>query len=128
MEKHVAFSGSNRIGKFNVLFEQQADRALWHAIMSTMTVLEAWPNESGRGTTFLAASEHFQELPENTEIPAYRINVAVNAAFPDAELESRRIDVRLEGSVIGIVFTRQIIVRAPPAQIHAMTPATASRH
>lgn len=122
MSTAIAYADSSRIGKFNVTFEQQRDRALWQAILGLCTVLEAFAHESGRGTTFIAASELFEGLTEGAEIPEYRIQIAVNEPFKAPELEARRKDARVDGSVIGIVAIRNTIVRVPPAQL-ALRPA-----
>lgn len=71
----IVYSGSNRIGRFQIVFEVLDDRALCEALFSKCVVLASEPHESGRGRGFIAASELFQELGEGEEIPEYRIEV-----------------------------------------------------
>lgn len=99
----IVYSGSNRIGRFQVAFEVLDDRALCEALFSKCVVLASEPHESGRGTGFIAASDLFQELTEGEEIPEYRIDVD-------------HLDGKFTFKAI-----RQIIIRAPSIGIsHAL--------
>jgi len=59
----LSYPDSNRIGKFNINFEQQrngAERPMLQALFGLCIVLEVENHESGRGKTYYAASELFQ--------------------------------------------------------------------
>lgn len=108
--REIAYSDSNRIGKFHIMFEMLKDRELIGALMALMTVLEAFPHESGRGTTFIAASDIFQELEPNTEIPEYRIEFD----HPTKPLPPDRARECTKSGAFGFRAIRNIIVRVPP--------------
>lgn len=119
--QEVVYSGSNRIGKFNLLYSLLQDgtqRPMLQALFGLGVVLDTFENESGRGKTYIVASDLFQPLSEGEEIPEYRIEFACNQPFPNSEYELRR----LNNGVFGFVAIRQIVVRVPPAQL-AMRPA-----
>ena len=110
--KEIAYSDSNRIGKFSIMFEMLEDRELIGALMALMApVLEAYPHESGRGTTFVAASELFQELQEGDEIPEYRIEFD----HPTRPLPPERARECTKSGAFGFRAIRNTIVRVPPA-------------
>lgn len=121
MNRQVHYSATNHLGRFNVLYEQLAsDRLLWQTILGLGVVIEAFPHESGRGTTYILASEKlFQPLTEGEEIPQYRLDVAKNEPFRDEQLEARCVKLKIEGSEVRIAATRQHIIHVPPAQMHA---------
>ena len=113
----LSYPDSNRIGKFNINFEQLrngAERPMLQALFGLCIVLEVENHESGRGKTYYAASELFQPLAEGEEIPEYRVEFAApGVPFPNPEHQARRIDSR----AFGFVAVRQNIVRVPPAQM-----------
>jgi len=116
----IAYPDSNRIGKFNIMHEQLrngAERPMLQALFGLCVVLQVEDHESGRGKTYYAASELFQPLAEDEEIPEYRIEFAAGVPFPNPEHEARR----LNSGTFGFVAVRQNIVRVPPAQMH-LTP------
>ena len=114
MTLQISHPDSNKIGRFNILTDSLDERVA--ALFTIMTVLKVEPHESGRGKTFFAASDLFQPLLEGEEIPEYRIDSAYDCAFPDADKESRRINV----GKFGFVAIRQHIIRVPPASVHAI--------
>lgn len=121
----IAYSLSNRIGSFNISHEwlnSGADRPLLHALFGLCVVLHVEPNASGRGLTYIAASELFQELAEGEEIPEYRIEFACDMPFENPEREAQR----LNSGAFGFVAIRQNIVRVPPAQL-VFRPAVPGR-
>ena len=109
--KEVGYSDSNRIGKFNIMFEMLEDRELIGALMALITVLEAYPHESGRGTTFIGASEIFQELQPGDEIPEYRLEFD----HPIRPLPPERARECTKSGAFGFRAIRNTIVRVPPA-------------
>ena len=112
----IAYPDSNRIGKFNLAHELLRDgaaRPMLQALFGLCVVLEAEEHESGRGKTYIAASELFQPLAEGEEIPEYRIEFACNQAFPNPDYEAKRMN----SGAFGFVAIRNIIVRAPAAQL-----------
>jgi hypothetical protein len=117
MNKEIAYSASNRIGKFRVLHEILNDgreQPLLKALFGLGVVLHVEPCESGRGMVYVVASDLFQPISEGEEIPEYRIESAwPDQAFtnPDHEKDCLRRD--------GFRFraVRKIIVRVPPASI-----------
>lgn len=113
----VSFPDSNRIGKFSILSGVLAgpENRVWlKALMGLCIILEAYPDESGRGTTYIAASELFDELKEGDEVPTYRIDmVGHGARFDNDVLEARRVD----SGNIGFAAVRNTIIRVPLAQI-----------
>ena len=115
--KEIMYPDSNRIGKFNVLYEllrDGAQRPVLQALFGLCIVLEVEENESGRGKTYIAASELFDPLAEGEEIPQYRIEVAPGGRFADEFLESRRKD----SGAFSFAAVRNTIVRVPTAQFH----------
>lgn len=115
--KEVAYTDSNRVGVFNLSFEQQQDRELMSSLMQLMVVLEAFPHESGRGTTFICASKLFQELHEGEEIPEYRLEFD----HPSRPLEEWARKECTKSGAFGWRAIRNIIVRVPPLNIN-MSP------
>lgn len=111
--QEIAYPDSPRIGKFNILREVLQDgreRSLLQALFAVCVVLEAYPNESGRGTTYIAASELFQPLAEGEEIPEYRIE----CAWPDQQFRNpdHELDCVRSGE-FRFRAVRQIVVRVP---------------
>jgi hypothetical protein len=113
-KKEIVYPSSNRIGKFNVSYEILEDgsaRPMLQALFGLCVVLEVEEHESGRGKLYFAASDLFQPLAENEEVPEYRIEFACGMPFPNPEHEQRR----LNSGAFGFVAVRQIIVRVPAA-------------
>ena len=113
-KNEVIYPGSNRIGKFNLqheLLRDGAERPMLQALFGLCVVLGTEAHESGRGLTYIAASDIFQPLAEGEEIPEYRIEFAAGVPFPNPEHEARR----LNSGAFGFVAVRQIIVRVPAA-------------
>ena len=74
-KNEVIYPGSNRIGKFNLqheLLRDGAERPMLQALFGLCVVLGTEAHESGRGLTYIAASDLFQPLAEGEEIPEYR--------------------------------------------------------
>lgn len=122
-KKEVVFPDSNRIGKFNLTHELLRDgsaRPMLQALFGLCIVLDVEEHESGRGKTYLAASELFQPLGEGEEIPEYRIEFARNQPFLNPEREAQRVN----SGEFGFAAIRQIILRVPAAQLgqRAATP------
>lgn len=112
----ICYPDSNRIGKFKLpheLLRDGAQRPLLQALFGTCVILEAQDHESGRGKSYIAASELFQPLAEGEEIPEYRIEFACGMPFPDPEHEAHR----LNNGAFGFVAVRQFVVRVPPLQV-----------
>jgi hypothetical protein len=113
----VAYADSNRIGKISILYEvlrNGSERPLLRALFSLCTILESYENESGRGETYIVASELFQELHEGEEIPEYRLECAwPDQAFRDPEHEKDCV----KAGEFRFKAIRKIIVRVPPAQL-----------
>lgn len=123
----IVYPSSNRIGKFNVMYELMEDgleRPMLQALFGLCIVLEVLEHESGRGKTYIAASELFQALAEGEEIHEYRIDYVRNQAFPNPEHEARR----LNSGVFGFVATRQIIIRVPSAKFSQQPRVPGSFH
>jgi hypothetical protein len=113
-KKEIVYPDSNRIGKFNLTHELLRDgsaRPMLQALFGLCVVLDAEEHESGRGKSYIAASDLFQPLAENEQVPEYRIEFACNQAFTNPEHEARR----LNSGAFGFVAVRQIIVRVPAA-------------
>jgi len=122
-KKEIVYPDSNRIGKFNLTHELLRDgsaRPMLQALFGLCVVLDAEEHESGRGKSYIAASDLFQPLAENEEVPEYRIEFACNQAFINPEHEARR----LNSGAFGFVAVRQIIVRVPAASFttHGKAP------
>lgn len=120
-KEQIYYPDSNRIGKFNVPHEtlhDGASRPMLQALFGLCVILSAEDHESGRGKTYIAASELFQELADGEEIPDYRIEFAHDIAFPNAEHQARRLD----SGEFGFVAVRQVVVRVP-----AIAMSTAAR-
>lgn len=114
--KLVHYADSPCVGKFNLPYEVLQDgteRPMLQALFGLCVVLESYDHESGRGKTYVAASELFQALTEGEEVPDYRIDFACNRAFDNAEHEQRRIN----NGDFGFVATRQFILRVPQLQL-----------
>jgi hypothetical protein len=111
----IAYQDSNRIGKINILYETiREDRELVGALMALLLpVLHVEDHESGRGKTYYAASELFQPIVEDEEIPQYRIEFVHDQPFEDAEREVARVN----SGKYGFVAIRNTIVRVPPLHI-----------
>ena len=126
----IAYSDSNRIGQFRVLFETLIEHAAKiGALMAlcapskdhpTAAILHVENCESGRGKIYTAASPLFDELKEGEEIPEYRIEIIYDQPFENPEWEARRMN----SGKFGIAAFRKIIVRVPPAQIGARPQQT----
>ena len=128
MNQVIRYPDSNRIGKFNVLHEVLADgtnRPMLQALFGLCVVLDVSENESGRGKTYIAASDLFQPLNEGEEVPEYRIDFAHDRAFPNADHESMRIN---STNKFGFVAIRQTVVRVPQLQFTAAAKNPASLH
>ena len=113
-KKEIVYPDSNRIGKFNVTHEILRDgsaRPMLQALFGLCVVLDAEEHESGRGKTYITASDLFQPLAESEEVPEYRIEFACNQAFPNPEHEARR----LNSGAFGFIAVRQTILRVPAA-------------
>ena len=122
-KKEIVYPDSNRIGKFNLQHELLRDgsaRPMLQALFGLCIVLEVEEHESERGKTYVAASDLFQPLAENEEVPEYRIEFACNQPFTDPEHEGRR----LNSGAFGFVAVRQIILRVPTASFitHGKAP------
>lgn len=117
MDKKAVYSGSNRVGKFNMLHEILGDgreRPMLQALFSLCVVLDCFDHESGRGKTYIAASDLFQPLLEGEEIPDYRIEVA----WPDQDFQNpERAKNALTSGGFRFAAIRQNIVRVPPLNI-----------
>jgi len=125
--KEVVYPDSNRVGKFNLLYEVLRDgtqRPMMLALFGLCIILDVDEHESGRGKTYVAASELFQPLTEGEEIPEYRIEFAANMPFANKELEAKR----LNSGQFGFVAVRKIIVRVPPAQLRLQPRETGQLH
>lgn len=125
--REILYPDSNRVGKFNLtheLLQGGGNRPMLQALFGLCVVLEAGDHESGRGKTYVAASELFQPLTEGEEIPEYRIEFACNQQFADAEHEAQRMN----SGAFGFVAIRQIIVRAPTAQFASRARAPGQLH
>jgi len=123
----ISYPDSNKVGKFNVpaeILRDGAERPALQALFGLCVVLDARDHESGRGKTYIAASELFQPLTENEEIPEYRIEFAQGRTFPNAEHEARRTN----SGAFGFVAIRQIVVRVPPVQLGAAMRAPGRLH
>lgn len=115
-KKEVIYHDSNRVGKFNIMHELLRDgsaRPMLQALFGLCVILETEEHESGRGKVFYAASDLFQPLSDNEEIPEYRIEFACGMPFPDAEYEQKRTN----NGPFGFVAIRQIILRVPAAAV-----------
>ena len=115
IKKEIVYPGSSRVGKFNLTHELLFDgsaRPMLQALFGLCVVLDVEHHESGRGKTYIAASDLFQSLAENEEVPEYRIEFACNQSFENPEREAQRSN----SGAFGFVAIRQIIVRVPPAQ------------
>lgn len=115
-KKEINYPDSNKIGKYNIRHELLNDgsaRPMLQALFGLGVVLDTYENESGRGKTFIVASDLFQALAEGEEIPSYRIEFIFDGKFTNSEWESKRIN----SGNFGFVAIRQIIVRAPPATL-----------
>jgi len=113
-KKEIIYPDSNRIGKFNLQHELLRDgsvRPMLQALFGLCVVLDVEDHESGRGKTYICASDLFQPLAEAEEVPEYRIEFACNQPFTNPEHEERR----LNSGAFGFVAVRQIIVRVPAA-------------
>jgi len=113
----VFYPNSNRIGQFNLLSETLSDdreRTWIQALMALCVVERSYPDESGRGRTFIAASELFQPLTEGEEIPEYRIECELARPFTPEENARARQSGRFKFYAV-----RKIIVRVPPVQTGA---------
>lgn len=118
----ICYPDSPRIGKFSILREilQDGRNAPWLKVLFGLCViLESGPDESGRGTEYIAASDLFQALKEGEEIPRYRIELARNMAFENPELEARR----LGNAAFGFAAVRQNIVRVPAVSMRTTAHA-----
>lgn len=110
--QEICYPDSPKIGKFSHLREvlQDGRNAPWLKVLFGLcVVLDAYPDESGRGTEYIAASDLFQALKEGEEIPRYRIELATNMRFENPEFEARR----LGNATFGFAAVRQNIVRVP---------------
>lgn len=114
MKKRIAYSESNKLGKFNIPHERdEDDREMLGALFAICVLLEVHEHESGRGRTYIAASELFQPLSEGDEIPEYRLEYVCNQHFENEEREARRIN----SGPFGFVAIRKTIVRVPPVAV-----------
>lgn len=104
----ISFPDSPRIGRFNILSDK-IDDPHSQALFSLCTVLHEEPHESGRGTTFYAASDLFQPLNEGEEIPEYRIESVFDGNFEREDYQHQRID----SGRFGFVAIRNTIIRVP---------------
>lgn len=114
--QQIAYADSPRIGKFHIPHEtlnDGAQRPLLQALFGLCVVLEAGDHESGRGKTYIAASELFEALSEGDEVPEYRIEFAFDMPFEALDHEARR----LNNGRFGFVAIRKIIVRVPPVSV-----------
>ena len=114
VNKQIAYSASPRVGKFHIPYETLQDggaRPMLQALFGLCIILDVDDHESGRGKSYIAASEIFQVLTEGDPVPEYRIDFAFDCPFPNPEHEARR----LNSGRFGFVATRQIIVRVPAA-------------
>lgn len=93
------FSPDNRIGQFNVLYEQLEDRLLFEALFSKCVVIHTEDHECGRGKRYICSSALFEPATEGEEIPEYRI-------------ESEYVDGKFTFTAI-----RNTIIRVPPAMV-----------
>jgi hypothetical protein len=110
MDKIVHYSDSPRVGRFNLTYETlRDDREMCKALFSLCIVLAVEDHESGRGKTYTAASDLFQPLQEDEEIPFYRIEMVCNQPFENPEREAQRVD----SGPFGFVAIRQNIIRVP---------------
>ncbi len=115
-KKEILYPDSNRIGKFNLAHELLRDgaaRPMLQALFGLCVVLEVEEHDSGRGKTYIGASELFQPLAEGEEIPEYRVEFVCGMPFQNPEHEASR----LESGAFGFVAIRQVIVRVPAAQL-----------
>lgn len=113
----IAYSASPNIGKFNIPHETLHDGGeapMLKALFGLCVILHTEQHESGRGMTYVAASELFQPLREREEIPEYRIEFGHLRPLPDAELEARAI----ASANFRFAAVRQVVIRVPPAQTH----------
>lgn len=119
--KEIRFANSPRIGKFNVMHEVLRDdgnRPWLKALAELCTLIDKFPNESGRGTTFVAASELFAPSCEDgkavafEDVPQYRIECDKFKPFTAEELARS-----VEHGGFRFYAVRQNIVRVPPAQL-----------
>ena len=116
MTEVVSYPDSNRIGKFNITHETLragGERPMLQALFGLCVILSTEPHESGRGTTYIAASDLFHALTEGEEIPEYRIEFVHDQPFDREDREAARIN----SGKFGFVAIRQHIVRVPPASI-----------
>ena len=128
VEKRAVYSGSNRVGKFNILSEIIGDgreRPMLQALFALCVVLIVDDHESGRGKTYIAASDLFQPLSEGEEIPDYRIEVA----WPDQDFgDPEREKDFIRSGQFRFSAVRQIIVRVPPLSIQAAVAVPGRLH
>jgi hypothetical protein len=111
----IAYTASNKIGSFNLMYEVLNDgrnRSWLQALFGLCIILHVEENESGRGKTYIAASELFQPLNEGEEIPEYRIECELAKPFTEEEQAKA-----LAGGKFKFYAVRKIIVRVPPAQM-----------
>lgn len=126
MNEEIVFPDSNRIGKFSIPFEtlrEGGERPMLQALFGLCIILKTEAHESGRGTTYIAASELFQPLGEGEEIPEYRIEFAFDRPFENSEREA----ARMESGKFGFCAVRQFILRVPPASV-GVSPKAGALH
>ena len=122
-KKEIVYPDSNRIGKFNLTHELLRDgsaRPMLQALFGLCVVLDIEEHESGRGKIYIAASDLFQPLAEDEEVPMYRIEFACGCEFTNPEREQQR----LNSGAFWFVAVRQTIVRVPAASFttHGVAP------
>lgn len=114
----VAYSASNKIGKFNITWEQLNDREIMASLFALLdAVLHCYDHESGRGKTYIAASDKlFQQVEEGGEVPQYRLEFD----HPLKPLPDREAAAQCVKSKHGFSWraVRNHIVRVPPLNIH----------
>lgn len=93
------FSPDNRIGQFNMLYEQLEDRPLCEALFGKCVVIHCEDHECGRGKRYIASSDLFEPATEGEEVPEYRFECTTG----DGKFEFKAI--------------RNTIIRVPPAQV-----------
>jgi hypothetical protein len=121
MIEEVVYPDSPRIGKFNItneILQSGREREMLQALFGLCVILGVEDHDSGRGKTYIAASDLFQVLTDGEEIPEYRVDCAQRQPFVNPEHEARKLE---SSNGYAFVATRQIIVRVPPAQMHAKT-------
>lgn len=109
------YSASNKIGMFNITHQMLNDRELMHSLFGLCTVLDCFDHESGRGKTYIAASDLFQPLGEGEEIPQYRIEFD----HPTMPLPLERAQECIRSGAFGWRAVRNHIIRVPPLDIRA---------